>query len=192
LEEADFSAQTTDLIVDNLADTVIESSGVGSGTDTVNAFINYTLGDNFEIMSLFGGDINGTGNDSNNTINGSAGSNIIDGGLGADIMIGLLGNDFYYVDNSGDIVTELANSGIDSVFSSLEGTIGYTLSSETENLTLIGGATVGRGNSANNRVIGNSAPSTLSGGAGNDFLNCGAGIDSLVGGLGELNIFLRE
>ncbi|MDD1417071.1 hypothetical protein MEN41_21430, partial [Dolichospermum sp. ST_con] len=172
-------------VVDNLADTVIERSGVGSGTDTVNAFINYSLGDNFEIMSLFGGDINGTGNDSNNTINGSAGTNIIDGGLGADIMIGLLGNDFYYVDNSGDIVTELANSGIDSVFSSLEGTIGYTLSSETENLTLIGGATVGRGNSANNRLIGNSAPSTLSGGAGNDFLNGGAGIDSLVGGDGD-------
>ena len=47
-------------------------------------------------------------------------------------MIGGLGDDTYYVDNAGDIVTEVAGEGTDSVLSS----ISYTLGANVENLTL--------------------------------------------------------
>ncbi len=37
----------------------------------------------------------------------------LDGGTGADTLIGGAGNDTYVVDNTGDVVTELANEGTD-------------------------------------------------------------------------------
>ena len=47
-------------------------------------------------------------------------------------MAGGADNDTYFVDNSGDVVTENANEGIDTVQSS----VAYTLAANVENLTL--------------------------------------------------------
>ena len=51
-------------------------------------------------------------------------------------MIGGEGNDFYYVDNVGDIVKELADQGKDRVYAD----ISYTLPSHVEELFLTGSA----------------------------------------------------
>jgi len=130
----------------------------------------------------------GTGNDQlfglagNDTLNGLAGSDLLDGGTGADTMRGGLGNDTYVVDNSGDVVTENANEGTDTVQSSLT----YTLGTNIENLSLAGATAInGTGNALDNVLIGNSGNNTLTGGAGNDRLDGGAGNDTMGGGTGN-------
>ena len=65
---------------------------------------------------------------------GLAGNDILNGGAGADTMFGGAGNDTYVVDNTGDVVTENANEGIDTVQAALT----YTLVTTVENLTLTG------------------------------------------------------
>ncbi|MGH8473746.1 MAG: calcium-binding protein, partial [Gammaproteobacteria bacterium] len=92
------------------------------------------------------------------------------------------GNDLYIVDNSADAAVENPHEGIDSVQSSVT----WTLSANTENLTLIGSsATNGTGNSLNNILTGNSAVNVLRGEAGNDVLDGKAGADKLYGGSGD-------
>jgi len=167
-------------IVDNVGDVVTES--VNEGTDTVQATIGWTLGANLENLVLIGtADLSGTGNGVANTITGNDGNNVLDGGAGADSLVGGLGNDTYVVDNAGDVVTETAGAGIDLVQSS----IAYTLGSNLENLTLLGSAVSGTGNTLDNIIIGNAAANTLSGLDGNDTLDGGAGADTLAGGTGD-------
>jgi len=181
--------------VDNAGDVVTEyyNDALG-GVDTVFSSVNFTLGFGLENLTLTGaGNINGTGNSNNNVIIGNSANNILDGGLGNDILDGGLGadilnggdgSDTYYVDNAGDVVTEYYNDalgGVDTVFSSVNFTLGFGL----ENLTLTGAGNInGTGNSNNNVITGNSANNILNGGLGNDTLNGGLGADILTGGLG--------
>jgi Ca2+-binding RTX toxin-like protein len=166
--------------VDSTGDVVTEGSG--SGTDSVFSTVSYTLGANIENLTLQGaGNLNATGNGSNNALTGNTGNNLIDGGAGNDTMIGGLGDDVYYVDSASDVVTENSGEGTDRIMSS----ISYTLGSNFENLTLIGSSGIsGIGNAVANTIIGNSAGNTLSGGDGNDTLEGAAGGDSLNGGNG--------
>lgn len=122
--------------------------------------------------------IGGSGND---VIIGNASNNRLDGGLGNDNMSGGLGNDVYIVDSIFDAVTEVTNSGTDTVISSTS----YTLPINVENLTLIGSADItGIGNASSNSMLGNNGNNTLNGAAGNDIINGGAGDDILTGGTG--------
>jgi Ca2+-binding RTX toxin-like protein len=176
--------------IDNLGDIVTEN--LNEGTDTVRSYITYTLGNNLENLTLLGGsNLSGTGNElnntllgnnGNNTLIGGAGNDILDGQAGNDIMQGGLGNDTYTLSSAGDVVTENANEGTDTVKSYLD----YTLGNNLENLTLLGNADInGTGNSLNNSLTGNNFNNTLSGGDGSDTLNGSIGNDTLIGGNGN-------
>ncbi|HYF32499.1 MAG TPA: type I secretion C-terminal target domain-containing protein [Chitinophagaceae bacterium] len=175
-------------IVDSSADVITEGSS--AGTDNVqSSAAAYTLGSNVENLTLTGvGNINGTGNSSNNTITGNSGNNILNGGSGIDTMIGGLGDDFYLVDHASDVTTENLGEGTDSVQSSIT----WTLANNIENLTLTGSSGIhATGNGLDNVLTGNSGSNTITGGAGNDTLDGGNAIDTLIGGLGD-DIYITE
>ncbi|MBL1211686.1 calcium-binding protein, partial [Geminocystis sp. GBBB08] len=77
--------------VDSANDQIIEL--LGEGTDTVYSTIDYSLIANVENLILQGTAINGTGNESNNTINGNGSDNVLIGGDGNDNLNGGTGND---------------------------------------------------------------------------------------------------
>jgi len=180
-------------IIDNSADNITEIKD--QGIDKAYSKVSFTLKAEVENLVLTGSSvINGignssdnfiTGNSANNLINGVTGNDTLDGLLGIDTMIGGTGNDVYYVDNSGDVITEYSNilSEIDTVNSN----INYTLGSNVENLTLTSSnAFNGTGNSLDNAITGNSLDNILIGNEGNDILDGGiAGNDILIGGKGN-------
>ncbi|MEZ2215104.1 calcium-binding protein, partial [Sinorhizobium sp. CB7] len=125
----------------------------------------------------------GTGNAAANVITGGAGNDTLNGGAGADTLVGGTGDDTYIVDVAGDVVTENADAGIDTVRTALAA---YTLADNVENLTYTGTAAFrGIGNGLDNVLTGGAAADNLSGGDGSDTLNGGAGADTLVGGTGD-------
>ncbi|MBZ9665000.1 heme peroxidase [Pseudomonas sp. LMG 31766] len=188
-------------VVDSLGDQIVEEED--GGTDTVRTTLNaYNLAAVLEHLTFIGvGNFVGTGNALANTITGGAGNDVLDGGAGVDRMVGGAGNDFYYVDNAGDVVVEAAGAGIDTVYSGLAN---YTLSANVENL-IHGdvGSTVANGNALANVMQGNvgndvlnglggndtlqgmDGNDTLNGGTGNDLLEGGDGDDTLLGGAGN-------
>jgi Ca2+-binding RTX toxin-like protein len=118
-------------------------------------------------------------------LDGGIGNDTLDAGAGADTMVGGSGNDTYLVDAVGDVVTELAAAGIDTVRTTLSS---YSLAalSNVEHLAYVGsGAFTGTGNAGSNALTGGTGNDLLNGGAGNDTLNGGAGADTLVGGDGS-------
>ena len=115
-------------------------------------------------------------------LEGNRDKDVLDGGSGADTMLGGTGDDLYIVDNTGDVVREYANSGIDLVQSSVT----FTLDSQVENLTLTGTSAIdGSGNGLGNEILGNSANNVLNGGGGQDHLVGNGGNDILLGGTGD-------
>ena len=162
--------------LDTSADVVTEFSN--GGTDTVQINGTYTLTANVENLIIVGSsnrfgtgnalDNHITGNAGNNTLGGAEGNDIIDGGKGADLMRGGTGDDIFYVDNSGDVVSEYSHAGTDSVFSS----VSFTLGGNVENLSLNG-----KGNLS---ATGNGLDNILAGNAGDNLLTGGKGADSFV------------
>ena len=173
------------------------TEAAGQGTDTVNASVSYTLaaGSEVEILKVTGVAGPGltlTGNEFDNTVIGAAGNDTLfggagndrlNGGAGADTMAGGTGNDTYIVDNAGDVVTEVAGEGTDTVNTNLGS---YTLGANVENLNFTGaGNFAGTGNTLANVIVG---------GAGNDTLDDGGigGADTLNGGAGNDTYFVRN
>ncbi len=180
-------------IVENAGDRVIELADEGTADTVKTNLASYTLTANVENLTLTGSaNINGTGNELNNVILGNTGNNVLTGGAGDDIldgkegadrMVGGAGNDTYSVENTGDVVVELAGEGTaDTVKTNL---LNYTLAANIENLILTGTGNVnGTGNELNNVITGNGLDNTLLGGKGDDILNGGNGNDILDGGTG--------
>ncbi len=167
-------------IVDIASDVVTEGSAVGAGTDEVRSSVSYALSANIENLVLISGagNINATGNAGLNTLTGNEGENRLNGGALADTLIGGNGNDTYVVDNAGDVVTELADEGVDLVESSVSYSI---VGLEVEKLTLTGtGIINGTGNTFDNVLTGNGSANLLTGGGGADSMIGGAGNDTFV------------
>lgn len=78
--------------VDDQADRVVE--GFNEGSDTVQSYITYALGNNVENLRLLGSsNLNGTGNSAGNALVGNAGNNTLSGGSGNDTLNGGKGTD---------------------------------------------------------------------------------------------------
>ncbi|MBS7789504.1 hypothetical protein KTR66_05835, partial [Roseococcus sp. SDR] len=172
-------------VLDSAGDAVVELSG--EGTDTVQTSLAaFALGSDLENLVFTGvGAFTGTGNAlansitggaGNDTLSGGAGNDTLNGGAGADAMTGGADNDTYVVDNAGDVVTEAANEGTDTVQTTLAS---YTLGDNLENLLFTGaGAFAGTGNALANSITGGAGNDTLVGGAGSDTMSAGAGDDT--------------
>ncbi|AHX62637.1 DUF4347 domain-containing protein [Aeromonas media] len=158
-------------VVDSTLDVISETSTTATDIDTVQSAVSWTLGNNLENLVLTGtGAINGVGNALANTLTGNSAANTLDGGAGADRLTGGDGSDSYYVDNTGDVVSEtnavLASGGTDTVNSYLAS---YTLGANVENLRLLAaGAANGTGNGLNNVIYAGAGNNVLDGGAGAD------------------------
>lgn len=175
-------------LVDNVGDRVVEAAG--GGKDTVKASVSYTLANNVENLVLTGtAGLSGTGNALANKLTGNAGNNLLDGLGGADTMVGGKGDDSYRVDNAGDVVTEKAGQGTDTVVTSVD----YTLGAGVENLGMSSNGTAGikgYGNELANSMSDWIGSDLLSGLDGNDTLNGGTVLspgasDTLDGGNGD-------
>jgi len=145
------------------------------------------------------GSIAVTGGAAADSLFGGAGGDLLDGGAGADTMKGGAGNDVYGIDQVGDVVTELAGEGTDTIRTAL-GTQAaiYALAANVENLigtsatgqTVAGNAldnvmTMGVGNDVLDLSAGGT--DTANGGGGNDYVYFGAAFtaaDTIIGGTG--------
>lgn len=175
-------------VVDNAGDITLELAN--AGTDTVESSISWTLAANIERLVLTGdADIDGTGNDLNNTLTGNGGNNTLTGAGGNNTMYGLGGDDTYVVDSVGDRVfeTQGASSRVDAGgVDTVRASVNFTLGNFVENLVLTGSADVnGNGNALDNEIAGNTGNNRLDGKAGDDTLDGGGGNDVLIGGLGN-------
>jgi Ca2+-binding RTX toxin-like protein len=184
-------------VIDNVLDVVLEQADEGS--DTVQVALaaagTYTLAGNVEradvtsaasvAVNLTGNALDNklTGNGAANTLTGGAGNDTLNGGAGADKLIGGTGDDSYVVDNAGDIVTEKAGEGTDTVTTTLAT---YKLADEVENLIYSSSSLfTATGNALANKIIGGNGGNKLDGGLGNDTLQGGDGSDNLLGGAGD-------
>ncbi|MBV7576881.1 calcium-binding protein, partial [Pseudomonas sp. PDM32] len=169
--------------VTDLGDVVIELAGAGN--DSVwTSLASYTLGANVEDLYFGGsGHFTAIGNALANTLVGGSGNDVLIGGAGADTMAGGVGIDIYEVTDLGDVVSELADAGNDSVWTSLAS---YTLGANVENLYFGGiGNFAGSGNELHNTIVGGAGNDVLIGGAGNDVIIGRAGADTMAGGGGS-------
>ena len=185
----DFEAPT-DAGANNVYDVVVQVAD-GAFTDTQALAVTVTNVAGVTTNGTPGNDtLNGTAEEDrlngllgNDTLSGGAGDDTLDGGLGSDSMAGGLGNDTYQVEAAGDIVSEAAGQGRDTVRTTLTS---YTLGANVEDLTYTGTSNfTGTGNAENNFITGGAGVDNLSGGTGNDTLNGGAGGDLLAGGAGD-------
>jgi Ca2+-binding RTX toxin-like protein len=184
--------------VDNAGDKVRELAG--GGRDTVYASVSWAMeaGQEIECLrvdgaaaatgaTLTGNDLANRlhGGDGSDILNGLGGNDRLDGGLAADTMAGGLDDDTYAVDNAGDRVLELAGSGRDTVYASVDWAM--EAGQEIECLRADGvAASAGvilTGNGLANRLYGGDGSDTLNGRGDNDRLDGGSGADTMAGGL---------
>lgn len=122
------------------------------------------------------------GGDGNDTLEGGEGNDGLFGDGGNDVMRGGLGDDSYQVTDAGDVVTELAGEGYDTVYTTVEN---LTLAANVEDLWLQGSVVKGTGNNDANGIAGNAMDNQLYGEGGDDLLIGEEGYDRLYGGNGN-------
>lgn len=183
------SADDDTFIVDHVGDRVVEYGG--NDVDTVHSTVSHTLAPNVEQLVLTGSAvINGTGNSSNNRLDGSQNpaANVLSGGAGDDYYILGPGDSFVELPNGGTDTLEVgASPGAYAVANYSVHIEGLALAEAAGASTLVGDARSNPliGNSFNNVLRGGEGDDQLRGGGGNDVLEGGAGADQLAGGGGH-------
>lgn len=163
-----------DAVGDGLDNVLIGNSGNNhlqglDGNDTLNG------GDGDDLLDGGAGDDTLEGGSGTDMLYGGDGNDLLDGGYGADTLTGGTGDDIYRVDDSDDVVVELAGEGLDTVESTA---YSYALSDNVEQLVLV------EGSSAHEGVAG-AGSQTLIGNSNGNRLDGGAGVDTMIGGLGN-------
>ena len=181
-------------IVDDIGD-VCSDAGVGS--DRVRASVSFNLGSNIENLQLTGAaNINGTGNELANQLDGNSGNNTLGGGAGADLIKGEDGNDILNGDAGADQLlggdgADTLNGGADNDI--LNGGAGLDTLNGGEGIDLLEGGLgddILNGDAGADQLFGGDGADILRGGEGNDVLRGEAGLDSLFGGAGDDTYFI--
>ena len=100
------------------------------------------------------------------TVGGVDSNDVLYDSAGIDSLTGGIGDDVYYVSNTGDVVTEAAGAGFDTVAASVD----YMLpaSNTVEVINMLGAGLTGTGSNGAETLISSSGPNTLIGLGGND------------------------
>ncbi|WP_277420393.1 calcium-binding protein [Xanthomonas bonasiae] len=155
--------------------TVVELAG--EGFDTVESGqYDYVAAVGIERVVLIEGSEAqaATSGDGSQELIGNSADNYLDGGAGADKMAGGLGDDYYVIDDAGDVIIEAADGGADEAMSYVT----WTLSDNVEIGHLGDGPDLGlTGNALSNQLHGNAWDNALDGGSGADTLYGYAGND---------------
>ena len=114
------------------------------------------------------------------TYTGTASNDALVGRGGADNLAGGLGNDTYVVDNAGDVVTEAAGGGTDTVTASVSYALGAGSEVEVLNAATGTAAIDLTGNATAQSITGNDGANVITGGGGVDSINGGLGNDTAV------------
>lgn len=144
------------------------------------------------------------GNDLANEINGSNGNDVIYGGdgddkfdwdktlrAGMDTFYGGLGDDTYVLDSSGDVVVELAEQGIDTVFIDFSGS--YQMAENVEIVVSLSEVGCGlTGNDQDNVMVGSDAGELMISLSGDDTLTGNGGADTFRFQVGERTCKLTD
>ncbi|MDL2402610.1 family 16 glycosylhydrolase [Rhizobium mayense] len=87
------------------------SEAPGGGVDTIITWMDYTLPDNFENLTVTGDGRHAFGNSADNIITGGTGSQTIDGGAGNDVLTGGGGADTFIFTkgNGSDLITDFSS-----------------------------------------------------------------------------------
>lgn len=182
--------------VENRGDVVVEAASEGTDTVVFMGFSDggtqsYRISSNIEVLRLQGNgvDLDGVGNENNNSILGDGGNNSIGGGGGNDNLYGYGGNDI--IDGgSGDDIMD-GGDGIDIV-SYKSATSGVTVDLSKTLKQDTGGAGIDalsnfenlEGSAWDDFLTGNGSANKIVGLGGNDKIRGGAGDDDLTGGNG--------
>lgn len=132
------------------------------------------------------------GEDGADTLIGGAGTDTLDGGAGIDAMFGGAGDDYYYLHNVGDQVTEDPDAGHDWVLAFYVGS--FTLPDNVEVLSLqyAGFGGNGTGNALDNEIIGNDGSNWLIGLEGDDVLDGRGRADIMEGRQGNDTYYVDD
>ena len=100
--------------IDSARDKVTENAG--AGIDRIESKVTWTLGSNFENLTLIGTTaINGTGNTLDNVLTGNVAANVLSGSSGNDTLDGGAGNDTLVGGSGADTYRFAAGKGVDTV-----------------------------------------------------------------------------
>jgi Ca2+-binding RTX toxin-like protein len=184
--------QGYDFIVHQTSDVIQVAGGLGS--DTVDAFVSYTLPTNVQKLLLDStvGSLSGASNSQGgnlvaagtaDTLVGGAGKDTLNAAGNNDVLIGGAGSETYVLNNATDTIT--FGSGAASL-NSIQAAFGYTLPTQANTLTVTSNYAIAAGNSANDSLVASGSYDTAIAGSGNDTLvDSGITQTALVGGSGN-------